>query len=455
MRVSKIGHATLIVDAGRMRCLMDPILLQPFECEFNRFEPPVSIDTDGLTDHYNLIVVSHEHMDHFCVRSLNLLSRKCPVIIPLGCGLLHHTLTTMGFERVYTARAGETLTFEDVALTFTPSNVRFPELGVLFTHNGLRFWNCVDSEIDERALTLVRRQGADLNLMFAQYQCLLEEELGYDALGASFPLDTYRNRVEAVIRAEPRCVVPSACGYRYETDTWLNQRGFPVSERQFLDDIAMMRPQVVRRSVAPGAAIDVESFEVEADSLPFTKRLGSSNSTLDWRPDRGVPPLRDSDPYGHGTRKLRRAATLFLTKDFPSLLNEPHLGEWRNRLARYGIVWQLELVYPSGKGEVRWLDFRETSRWLSVAPAPPKLITAICASTLVGLMRGEITPYRALFSRRVVLKLYAYTAEGLMRIGTLADEPIARTLFGPAVRAYVDTELERLGYGPGQQETAT
>ncbi len=446
MRVSKIGHATLIIDAGRMHCLMDPILVQPFENDFNRFEPSIKINTDGLENRYNLIVISHEHMDHFCVRSLNLLSRKCPVIIPSGCGLLNHALSTMGFERIYMAHAGETLTFEDVTLTFTPSNVRFPELGVVFSHDELRFWNCVDTEIDERALSLVRRQSSNLNMMFAQYQCLQEQELGYDALGASFPLDIYRNRVESVIHANPRCVVPSACGYRYEIESWLNQRGFPISERQFLDDINMIHPEIVCRIVPPGGAIDIESFEIDANSLPFIELLSTDDSPLEWRPDRGVPPLTDLDPYQHGVQELRSKIRTFLTEEFLTLLDQPHLSEWRQRFARFGIVWRLEVIYPDGSEQIQWFDFSDTGRWLEASPRPPKLITSIIASALVGLTNGEVTPYRALFSRRVVLKLYAHTAQGLQRIGTIADEPIARTLFRSAPRRYVETELRRLGH---------
>jgi hypothetical protein len=137
-------------------------------------------------------------------------------------------------------------------------------------------------------------------------------------------------------------------------------------------------------------------------------------------------------------------------------LASPRLRSWRARMAAAGVVWELDVVYPLARPdagpdaapEVRWLDLAAADlEWLTTMPRTPKLITSICASTLVGLRSGEVTPYRALFTRRVVLKLYAAVDGRIERIGSLADEPIAQALFPTANRRNVDWQLARLGHG--------
>jgi hypothetical protein len=447
MNVCRIGHATLIVEAADVRCLMDPILFDRFECDLNRFEPPIEINERAMRDACNLVVISHEHGDHFCLRSLNILDRKCPVVFPSGCGLIERALRIMGFQDLRQAAPGQTIDFRGLQLTFTPSNVIFPEMGVLFSYAGEHFWNCVDCELDDRAFSIVRQHAKRLDLMFARYQALIEEELGYDALGASFPLERHAKNLKAVGKARPRCVVPSSCGYRYATQAWLNRRGFPLTEREFLDDLKALYPEVLGLSLPPGGIIETRNFTIREDTLPFVKRIGASaEGVLDWRPDRGVAALQDDDPYGQGTEILRQRIATYLNGEFLSELADPAKREWRDRLAVARVVWRLEIVYPNGDIEERWLDFAKPSVWVAQAPRAPKMITSICASTLAGLRSGEITPYRALFTRRVVLKLYAASPSGITRVGGLADEPIARVLFPAANLRHVNADLARLGY---------
>lgn len=446
MNVYRLAHAGLLVEAGALRCLIDPVLIDPFECGWNRFEPPVRIDPSGLEDRYDVIVLSHEHMDHFCVRSLSLLDRSRPVVFPVGCVLIEHALTRLGFRTLVQVRPGETVPVRGAELTFTPSDVTFPEMGVLFSAAGEHVWNCVDTEIGERALSLVASRAGRVDVMLAQYQALVEEELGVDALGASFPYAVYSARLRAVIEANPRCVVPSSCGYRYSSESWQNHRGFPVTEEEFLADVHAIRPNIAGIRLPPGAVLNTTDLGVQEKALPFVQPLEPSQlDVLEWRPDLGVPFLRDDDPYCHGTEVLRRNIGLVLDGEFLVALTHAHLRDWQTRLAAAGVVWQLDLVYPDGTVDQRWLDFAEpVPRWLQRAPRAPKIVTSVCASTVAGLQSGEVTIYRAIMTRRVALKLYVPSIRGVERVGTVADDPLARVMFPGANRRYINAELDRL-----------
>jgi hypothetical protein len=354
----------------------------------------------------------------------------------------------MGFRNLWPVSPGQTLAFKDLELTFTPSDVVFPEMGVLFSHAGLHFWNCVDTELDQRAFSLVKQRAERLDLMFAKYQVLIEEELGCDALGASFPFALYARNLNAVSDARPRCVVPGSCGYRYASQQWQNQRGFPIEERDFLNDIKLIHPEILGLQLPHGDAINCKDFTIRGNALSWVKKTEpAATGILDWRPDRGVPPLKDEDPEGIGSDALRTQLNHFLSEQFLRELAAPTLQEWRMRLATARVVWELDVVYPDGEIEERWLDFAEAQvTWLAQPPRPPKMITSICASTLAGLYSGAVTPYRALLTRRVVLKLYTPFRGGVDRVGTIADEPIGRVLFPTANLRHVDHELKRLGY---------
>lgn len=448
MNVFRIGHASLIVETAQARCLMDPILFEPFECASNSFEPPITIDPTGIQGQYNLVVLSHEHGDHFCIRSLNVLDRACPIVFHQNCGLIAKALQAMGFRNLWPVRPGQILAFKDLELTFTPSNVIFPEMGVLFSHAGLHFWNCVDTELDGRAFWIVKQRTERLDLMFAKYQVLIEEELGCDALGGSFPFALYAANLNAVAEAKPRCVVPASCGYRYLSQQWQNHRGFPITEGDFLDDVKLIYPEILGVRLSHGDAIDCKDFTVREHALSWVEKIEpTDNGVIDWRPDRGVPELRDEDPEGIGSDSLRTQLHDFLSGQFLRKFADPSVQEWRARLAKARVVWQLDVVYPDGVIEERWLDFTDSPIvWLNQAPRSPKIITSICASTVAGLWSGAVTPYRALFTRRVVLKLYTPVHGGVDRVGTIADEPVGRILFPTANLRYVNRELERLGY---------
>src|SRR5687768_9778493 len=98
MRVHRIGHATVLVEAAGLRVLMDPILIEPFEGGTNRFEPAIDLDGDALARVCDVVIISHEHGDHFCVPSLNRIDRTRPVVYPAACALIERALLALGFR---------------------------------------------------------------------------------------------------------------------------------------------------------------------------------------------------------------------------------------------------------------------------------------------------------------------------------------------------------------------
>jgi L-ascorbate metabolism protein UlaG (beta-lactamase superfamily) len=80
MRVTYIGHATLLIEIGSKRILTDP----NFDEALGRFLPRVSRPGIPLTDLPTLdaILLTHAHADHLSFRSLDQLPRTVPLFAP-------------------------------------------------------------------------------------------------------------------------------------------------------------------------------------------------------------------------------------------------------------------------------------------------------------------------------------------------------------------------------------
>ena len=80
MRVTYIGHATLLIEIGKQRVLTDP----NFDNTLGRFLPRVSQPGIALGNLPTLdaILVTHAHADHLSFQSLDLLPRDVPVFAP-------------------------------------------------------------------------------------------------------------------------------------------------------------------------------------------------------------------------------------------------------------------------------------------------------------------------------------------------------------------------------------
>jgi L-ascorbate metabolism protein UlaG (beta-lactamase superfamily) len=445
MDVLRLAHAGIVVSAQGFRCLMDPMLHEPFEAGANLFEPPVAIDP-ALAAGCDALILSHAHGDHFAVASLVHLPRTMPVFYPAGDPLIPLALKRLGFEQMTPVSPGQTWALGPLLCTFTASEVPFAEMGVLFEHDGQTLWNCVDCVLGDRAFAAVAARTGALDVMLVPYQPLIEEPLWCDALGAGFPHDAYRGTLEAVRRAAPRCAVPSSCGYRY-ADAGLDARGFPVTEDEFLGDLALFAPEVAGCRLPPGTALACDELVLREEIPGAFERARAADriERREWAPERGMPLLQDANPQGYKLADLRATVRGWLNG--ACLDGLARGGDWQARLAQARAVWRLEIVYPDGEHEVRFLDFAAAPSWVPTPARVPQIRTTVPASTVAGLLDGSTSTYRALFTRRVATKLRWVEAGRLTSWNGLADEPLGRLLFPEADRRHLEHELRRFGYG--------
>ena len=134
MRLTWLGHSTVVVELDGMRVITDPVL----RSRVLHLRRHGRADSDALVD-LDVALVSHGHWDHLDVRSLDDLGHELPVIVPRGLGGL---LRRRGFEQVIEVGVGEEVglgplgvkaTFAEHSTSRRGRGAKSPPLGYVLT----------------------------------------------------------------------------------------------------------------------------------------------------------------------------------------------------------------------------------------------------------------------------------------------------------------------------------
>jgi L-ascorbate metabolism protein UlaG (beta-lactamase superfamily) len=127
VRVTLIGHATVLVEVDGVSILTDPLLRD--RVTFLGARRRARHETEGL----DAVLLSHFHRDHFDRRSLALLDRGAAVIGPPGTA---KRVRRLGFADVAELGAGDSTSLDGVTIRATkalhgrmPPRFRAPAIG--------------------------------------------------------------------------------------------------------------------------------------------------------------------------------------------------------------------------------------------------------------------------------------------------------------------------------------
>jgi L-ascorbate metabolism protein UlaG (beta-lactamase superfamily) len=126
-RLHFLGHSTVRAELGGKTVLTDPLLtvrLGPLR----RVVTPLAASAWAGVD---VVLISHLHNDHLHLRSLRLLGRGTPVVVPRGAG---RWLTRHGFTAVEELAPGESLTDGGLTVTATHADHAAHRWGPRLTH---------------------------------------------------------------------------------------------------------------------------------------------------------------------------------------------------------------------------------------------------------------------------------------------------------------------------------
>jgi L-ascorbate metabolism protein UlaG (beta-lactamase superfamily) len=401
MRVTLLGHASVVIELDGATCLMDPVLADPFEEGTVASCPKRTIEAERIPS-VDILVVSHRHPDHFDIASLARVDRHADAVCPPD-PLIVYALKELGFDGVHPVHPMAPILGDGFELFPTRSELRsIPEMGCVFHDRTGTFWNQVDTPLAPATIDAVRDRFTRVDLLFAMYASQNFEF--FESLTTRFPTETHRENLEAVVRIAPGTVVPASAGFRFcGPHEWLNAFLFPISRGRFVDDIREVAPETATVLMNPG-----DIMEVDRDGVRH--RAGASDlarTDVDdtWRiafdPTAPVPPLRDANPEGFSEAELETATRNVVGGDVGAYVVNGARSDDRllSAYAAYRATYRVDVVFPDD--HVRWYRFdfgAEPPRVTdgSGAGPPADLVHRIAASALTGWSRHT----RSFFSVR-------------------------------------------------------
>jgi L-ascorbate metabolism protein UlaG (beta-lactamase superfamily) len=122
-----LGHATVRVELAGRSVLTDPLLTTRLG-PLRRVVPALPPSSWAGVD---VVLISHLHNDHLHLRSLRLLGRSTPIVVPRGAG---RWLTRQGFTAVEELAPGQSLTDGGLTVTATHADHAAHRWGPRLTH---------------------------------------------------------------------------------------------------------------------------------------------------------------------------------------------------------------------------------------------------------------------------------------------------------------------------------
>ena len=113
--ISYLGHETLLIELDGVRLLTDPVLRWRVPL-FTRHGPLPAL---GVTQNLDAVLISHLHLDHVNPRTLRLLPRDVPLVVPPGARAI---LRPYRFRDVRELAPGESFQLGSVTVTATSAH---------------------------------------------------------------------------------------------------------------------------------------------------------------------------------------------------------------------------------------------------------------------------------------------------------------------------------------------
>jgi L-ascorbate metabolism protein UlaG (beta-lactamase superfamily) len=149
--VTRIGHATVLLDFGGCRILTDPWFSERWGYYHGE---PYGLTLDQLP-HLDGVLVSHDHYDHFDLQSFKRYPDKAvPMLLKRG---LAAKARAAGFHNVSELDAWETTTLGPLTISAAPGKHKVPEITFVLEGLGLSVYFGADTLLIPELREVARR----------------------------------------------------------------------------------------------------------------------------------------------------------------------------------------------------------------------------------------------------------------------------------------------------------
>ena len=447
LKISRILHAGYVFECNDTLIAFDPIFENPFSRNCHAF-PDARFDHARIRDvRFAAVFISHFHDDHCSLESLDFLDRNTPIHLYCLFDELFAMIKALGFIHVH--RLQINLPVSVGPFQVIPREALDSEVDSMFQIKaaGLNVLNVVDSWIDPAAL-LELAQDAPWDMVLWPFQTMREIEVLSPSRAAAAPLTLPAEWMDQLKVLNPRYVVPSSCQFLQEAWSWYNHALFPISYRQFQQEVEAALPgtRVIRLNPSVSVLLDAISLQTSAP-LDWVLPIGEQNVDYDY--DGNLAPPRTADIARHfppltaaqTARVMAYCQTGLLEKYREMELPEQSFFE----KAR---VWRLSLYDHAAA--VTHFHYRvqgdEIVRLADEADEPGIGHLGWTTEIPISKLHAALELGEALTSMymRINDAVFEPAIEQEMEAAEIVDDPLIRCLFNDVFGAYQAAQLRRI-----------
>lgn len=389
MQVQMIGHASILVETEDCKILMDPILWDAHAEGIEDICPKRKVIREQIPE-FDILIISHRHLDHFDIQSLASLPKNVDVLIPYD-DLMETCLRELGYSQIYKLKDWSEVKIGSTRLIATRSENRVPEYGMLFTDPSGVFWNQVDSDVSLETIRWVKSRYPQIDFLLAGWQTMLEVH-HQDNRPCSFPYATYDETLKSISLIKPSSLAPGANGFKFiDGSSWLNKVVFPITREQFCRDVAIVYPEVGENIFPfnPGDVVNFNNGEVSymKQKSTFVQMLEDDRQDLRFSPANLGDRLIDDNPDQYDLAEMKQVLYSEVTQDFPQFIKEKKDALFMEYY-HWKIIYQLEIVFAD-ETQQYYFDFGEDDLQCHSGYNPlAHVFTTIAASNFYGMLKG-------------------------------------------------------------------
>ncbi|SVB93376.1 uncharacterized protein METZ01_LOCUS246230, partial [marine metagenome] len=323
----------------------------------------------------DVLNISHRHQDHFDVRTLAYLAQNKRILTPDTIvlapqdDLLLDILNELEIKNIKVVADFEQIQVKDVTLSPTPSRNQvstaedsFPEHGLIVNDGEVTIWNQVDSIVNPDIVQRIGELYGQIDFFHSRFVPLLEGNLSYNK-PLTLPVDEYCTFLNVVKALGPKMVVPGSAAFKYRDElSFMNQYSFPITQDQFLRDLAAFCPEVPSSPFFSGdvAHISADEVRIEKQASDFVRVREDDSHLITFKPHAYVPVVttQTTDPTEY-EREMQVIDNFIENCFLERILNSELLGGWQH----WQIVYQLEVFGQEGLRPQAWtVDFGQPGK---------------------------------------------------------------------------------------------
>lgn len=432
LRISRILHAGYVFECDGTLIAFDPIFENPFSRNCHAF-PDVRFDLAQIRGMKpDAVFISHFHDDHCSMESLDLLDRATPIYLYCLFDELFAMIRELGFVNVLPLKVDAPV--QVGAIEVIPRKALDSDVDSMFHIRaaGLNVLNVVDSWMDPETLEQLKPY-APWDMVLWPFQTMREIDViapsraqgGAPALPEEWP--------EQLQALAPRYVVPSSCQFVQEPWSWYNHALFPITYRQFAEEVSAWLPGAVVVRLNPSVSVELTPHGLTPSApLPWVLPVGEQD--VDYEYDAGTTPPPTSDIARHFAPLSAEHTALALDFCRTGLLEKYRDMELTpDSYFETPCVWQLS-VYDH-EGVARQFRYRIHGDDIALTgdeEAPTWTTEIPIAKLYAGLALGE--SLTSMYMR----------ISGAPPDADIVDDPLIRCLFNDAFGAYQSAQLKRI-----------